>query len=241
MVQYSFRTLKNGYKTYNASEIGPHAQVHYSIIQDEKLRPSFKLVYAYLRSYMNLKTKTSSVSIHVLIKKTGYSNGTISNAISALAKKNIISIEKRKSKVRDDAYNIYRFNVDDKLFAMISNTFLDSQLLSSKEKEFILLLFPWILENDTIGSIEKPANMTLLSSYSGLTRTTVGDRLDTLKRKNLLFDYYSRNGNRESFTFVGYEFNMKAIMLDNSNELIKERNQLYEVIRENGITYETKC
>jgi biotin operon repressor len=236
-----FRSLKNGYKTLKAKDIGGYAKVEYSLIEDERLRPSFKLVYAYLRSYMNLKTQVSSVSISLLMKKTGYSNGTINEAIKSLKRHGIIDVEKRASKVRDDAYSVYRFKINDERFAMISNIFLDSSKLTSKEKEFIILIFPYILENDTIGSVFEPVTLTSLAKKIGLTRATVSDRIESLKLKNLLFDYYSRNGGREHYTFVGYELNMKEIMLDNTNQIIKERNELYEIVRENGITYETKC
>lgn len=226
----------SGYKTLSAKEVGWHARVSYNIINHEHLPPSCKLIYAFLLSYKKIDSDDAIVSYDLLRKKTGYSFQTLRESINMLEHYEFIKIRKRINGA--DArkiYNIYTFLKIDKDFAQITHKFLESTLLSTKEKEFILLIFPFLLPNDALGSLKEPANYSWLGMQIGLDRVTVSKRIRSLKKKMLVKDYYSRYGNNEEYEIVGWKFDMDAIMLDAQQNIVKERNEYYYTCKDYGL------
>lgn len=231
-----------GYKTLTSKHIGRYAHVGYDLIKNTDLLPSYKLIYAYLRGYMHYQKKTTLMSLEMLSKKTSYSTRTIKNAIAKLVENDYLTVEQKKvSKDYNSTYmSLYSFKNDDPMFAMISNVFLESKLLSSKEKEFIILIFPYILPNDTIGSLEDPADTLWISNKTGLHRNTVIQRITSLRNKKLLSNHSTRYGYGEEKVKVGFYINLKKIMIDNANSIIEERNDLLTIVQDFGIKYEIK-
>ncbi len=230
----NMRKYNDGYKTLTSAEIGQHSQVVYSLIKSDLL-PSHKLVYAYLRSYMNGKTGTSTVSLDTLASKIGYSRQTIFTAIKTLEERDYIFTETKRKKCGvankyATTYNVYSFPKKDEMFAMISFYFLASSIIDTKEKEFILLLFPYILGNDTIGSLDSPVFTGELTQLTRLTTHTVLKRVNSLMGKKLLTYHSTRYSNTEEPAPVGYKFDMRSIMLDANHNLIIENNELREAV-----------
>lgn len=165
--------------------------------------------------------------------KTGYSNDTIDRAIKALKNAGVIEVERRRKVTKDNVttYNVYRFpKLEGDMFAMISFYFLESDLLTTKEKEFILLIFPKILTNDCIGSIENPMFVPQIAEYTEMSRPTVKQRIKSLEKKGLVRENWSRISGSHIPEMVGYEFDMKQIMLNATKNLMQERNELMEAL-----------
>jgi len=226
----------DGYKTLHARDIGKHVQVEYPIIKNNKLLPSAKLVYAFIRLYMIRQTRKAYVSMRVLRKKTGYAYDTINKSIQKLLEHGYLVVEQEKLE-RDNRFvqNIYYFITDDEQFAQITNFFLESTLLSTREKEFILLLFPFLLPNDRVGSLSNIVDYPTLAGMTGLSINTVRSRMKSLRSKGLVEDAYARiSGNHEE-RCVGWAFDMKAIMLDATINIAEERKMYYYRLKEYGL------
>lgn len=225
-----------GYKTLTSNETGNSVNVGYDLIQNPGMSPSSKLIYAYLKSHEIKSSKTATVSMDTLSSKSGYAKHTVQAALSDLeAAGAIVTIRRESKRTKGRFYNEYKLNIDGDMFAMITMYFLESSLLTRKEKEFILLIFPLILGNDTIGSIKNPASFSFLSEQTGLTQKTISRRIHSLKDKGLVWDHYTKPGTHGRSFLVGYKFDMRTIMLNNNANIIQERNIQMKKLIENDI------
>lgn len=226
-----------GYKTKKAKEIGAFVGVEGKLIENRNILPSHKVVYAYLKAHMNINTKQTCISIDTLTKKTCYSRRTIVNAIAELSKQGVIVISKRSSEMRPGhlEHNVYEFPLKGNAFYMITLFFLSSQILSVKEKEFLLLLFPYILGNDTIGAVGKPATISVIAKMIGLTYITVSKRIEGLRQKQLISEHYTRINMYNDKEFVGYRIDMRTIMIDNADNILRESMRIRTIAEDYGL------
>lgn len=234
----SYISANSGYKTLKSKDIGPYLTIEYDLIKSEKIKPSTKLVYAFLKSYMSRATRIAVVSMNKLVIETGYSKTTINQAIRSLHANGAIDIRKRMSMSgpgRD--FNEYEFKLEGNMFAMITMMFLESRLLSIKEKEFIISVFPYILGNDTLGSIENPATISSIAKSVHMTYNTVGSRIDSLKKKGLIRDHYTKYGTHGRDRYVGFKLDMFSIMIDNMDAVLEDRARLRDILTEKGLRY----
>lgn len=236
------KPYNNGYKTLKAKDIGRHSQVGYDLIYNLDVKPSYKLIYAYLRGYMHADTQTTIMSIADLQVKTKYSTRTIQDGINCLIDVGYIVVNKRRESYDESGsyINVYSFPHEDHMFGMFSTVFLESKLLTPKEKELVILIFPYILGGDFIGSLEDPADYAWIAKRVGLHRDTVASRIRGLKQKNLMFERYARYGYGQKQVKVGFYIELKTIMIDNSNSLMQERNNFLRTVQDSGITYHLK-
>lgn len=225
-----------GYKTMNGSDVGQHCRVGYSIIQSSKLKPSHKLIYAFILSYKRSNTNESIVTYQTLRDKTGYSYDTLRDSVQKLVDAGFIAVTKRSARGDNHhSYNIYSFLKIDEWFAQITHVFLESTIITVKEKEFILLIFPFLLPNNAIGSLNNPATNAWISEKTGLDRGTVRKRLEGLKEKQLAEEHFARYGPSYKEKNVGWKFNMDVIMLDAKQNVVKERNEYYYTCKDYGL------
>jgi hypothetical protein len=226
-----------GYKVLDSSDIGPYVKVEYDLIQNKDLPTPAKLVYAFLKTYENRADHTAVVSMDTLVRKSGYSKATINKSIRELESSGVISTKRMSNKKAGRGYNKYTLNINGGMFAMMTLVFVESKNLTCKEKEFILLVFPYILDNDTIGSLDNPYDPGVIAEKTGLSTRVVVERIKDLKLKNLIKDHYTKTGTHGRSFFVGYKFNMFDIMLSNTASIKEERDRFRSILEEKGLRY----
>lgn len=221
--------LNRGYKTLKAKEVGPHVKVGYDLIKSKDISPTAKIVYAYLKSFENKNTHTAIASMDLLVKKSGYHKSSIVKSLKILEEYGVIEVcKKSSSKHNGRFYNTYRFKIGDDMFAMITITFIESTILSRKEKEFLVMILPILLKNNTIGSLEKPATVLSISKDIGLTYRITKDRIDSLTKKGLITEWFTKKNTAGVSYYVGFHIEMTKIMLDALHVIREERNKYKE-------------
>ncbi|MBL7968431.1 MAG: helix-turn-helix domain-containing protein [Prolixibacteraceae bacterium] len=225
------RKYNDGFKTQN--NIGPYVQIGH-IVYKTSLSLSTKLIYAYLKSFMDNKSGKAKVSYETLAKFSGYSDRKLRNSITTLENDGIITIKKRSLKLRNGVYstfNEYSFMEDDR-YERVTKGFLENKIMDNKDKEFVLGLILHLLPNDCIGSLERPAYHSLIKKWledqsgSPMSESTLKRRLKSLKSKKLIIDHDSRYFERNDYVWTGYKFNMFKIMNITYNGLPKYKNDL---------------
>ena len=104
------------------------------------------LVYAYLRSYMNNKTKECFPSFRKLSADTGLTVNTIQKSVASLSAQNLILVDKKGK------YNIYKFpDISLNSFEPFSYEFLSSLKITPKLKGYWLLLQRYTFKDDGSG------------------------------------------------------------------------------------------
>ncbi|MBW8330391.1 MAG: helix-turn-helix domain-containing protein [Prolixibacteraceae bacterium] len=213
----NIRIHDKGFKTKR--NIGRFVQIDHSIYK-ASLSLSTKLIYAYLKSYMNIASGRTVISFEKLVKATGYGDRKLRNSINTLESEGIISIQKHYKKLESgvfSCFHAYSFKKD-KHFERVTHSFLENELMDNKDKEFIFVLLFYILPNDCIGSVENPAFHRLIMSWiydqtgSALSLSSTKRRLSSLKEKGIIVDKYSRSFDFPEDSWTGYKFNMSKIM-----------------------------
>ena len=179
------------------------------LLKNKSILPSYKLIYLYLQSLANFKTKTTNMSFNDLTGKMPYTRTTIMKAVASLEKNKAINICKPIS-----GSHIYDFKKPTEACQVATFSFINSKKLSVKEKEFLLLILPYVSNVWTIGEYMSPATIPVIAKLTGLTYTTTKKRIDSLEAKGLIsktFFIINMYGDEE---FCGYRFDLEAIMLD---------------------------
>jgi predicted transcriptional regulator len=219
------RKYNVGFKTLK--DIGQHIQIPETLF-NHLSKLSTKLIYGYLRSYLNGKNGKASVSIKKIAERSGYGDNKVSDAIATLSGDGLINIIEIP---RRNGFPFYEYTfAPHTKFERITNYFLDHPLLTLKEKEFIFSLSLKILPNDCIGSLENPVNAEKITEWinydldSEISLSTVKRRLSSLTRKGFVKKKDSRISGGYDPEWTGYEFDMFAIMFP-SEEIgkIKEK------------------
>lgn len=241
------RKYNNGFKTLKG--IGQHYQIDSQVFKNH-LSMSTRLIYAFIRSYYWSETKVANVSFKKLSSNSGYSENTVRKAIAELASNHLIYVEKKTYRNENGGittFNSYSFPVITN-YERITYNFLHFSSLDNKDKEFIIMLLPYLLPNDCIGSIQSPANHKWIMECSKeqigkpLSRTTVQRRLKSLKSKALIQDHYSETFYMTEPIWTGYKFDMFKIMgLDPVEVETKNVNSFEELYVNNSIKPEENC
>lgn len=154
----------------------PHVQVP----SKQDLTPDEKVLYAYIKQYMNTKTRTCYPSLRTIQKQTGFTPRYITELSNSLEAKGVFTVTRRKGKS-----NLYTFTNWDK-FEPFSTEFLNNNKTSKDEKKFIICAQEHMIINpDThCGKISYSDNM--LSQKTGLNRKFIKKVNNSLEDKGYM-------------------------------------------------------
>lgn len=214
--------------------IGQHVKLLNAFIFDKGINPTEKLIYSFLLSRINWKTGVTQIPTENIKSVLGYSRPTIIKAINGLYEKGWLKITRlRLSKEYARNYaNRYEFPKQPKgnisNYARLTKFFLDDPNLTHMEKEFILLIFPYLNSDGEIGSIDNPMSTRVIGRLIGVSNVTVHNRIHDLKDKGLLETVYECLDWTDKETIVGYVLDITTIMLRSIEHLQQELARLLE-------------
>lgn len=196
---------------------GTNEKVFYiedKLLKNQSILPSYKLIYLYLKSLANFKTKTTNMSFNDLTEKMPYTRTTVIRAVESLEKNKAINLYKPSA-----GSHIYGFKKLTGTCQVATFSFINSKKLSVKEKEFLLLILPYVSNVWTIGEYMSPATIPVIAKLTGLTYVTTKKRIDSLEAKGLMSKTFEIINLYRDEEFCGYRFDLEAIMLDKKSLL----------------------
>ena len=143
-----------------------------------ELTPKDLLIYLYIKSHANSKTKESFPSLETLRMESGASINTIRGCIKNLEAANKIKIRKEGRK------NIYTFTNFNDGFEPFSFKFLDKKGLSFLEKAYLVASQQYMFKEDGEGII-KYSNKKL-SQMINMPESTIRNCINSLKEKGYM-------------------------------------------------------
>ncbi len=125
-----------------------HIQLPNYMTENEQLTPKDLLIYLYLKSHVNSKTKEAFPSLETLHKESGAAINTIRNCIKNLETANKIKVHKQGRK------NIYTFPQFNDGFEPFSYKFLYKKDLSFSEKAQLVGTQQYMFTEDGEGIVQ---------------------------------------------------------------------------------------
>ena len=199
------------FKEHKDKEIGWHGKVKMKILKydNKKLLPSAKVIYAYISMYADAKTKESIVSAEEMEKYLGYSDNTIRAAIEKLEDYGFLIRE--SSSGQKSKFSGIRTPI--KHYERFSSFFLKSQIIKKNDKEFLLLISPYIFrERDVIQYNNKE-----IAEKLGMSPKYIGDRIKNLKKLGYWLD---TKGKKDRHVFIS------SLQIDGATEVMNENIEL---------------